>query len=279
MDYVELKIDLSPREPWSEVLIAQLAENGFESFVETKTGILAYAQVNQIDTNDPFKNTFLNESNLEVRANWSLNVIQKQNWNQEWESQFDPVFVEDQLTILAPFHDPNVARGMIVEIMPKMSFGTGHHQTTWMMAKALIDLDHIPDKVLDMGTGTGVLAIIAEKLGSKKVIAVDIEEWSIENTLENALRNNCQFISTSCGDIDSVLESDFDMILANINKNVLKEHLPHYSRKLKRAGLLFLSGFFVSDVEEMMSIASRFGFQKKRILNRDNWAAIELQML
>jgi ribosomal protein L11 methyltransferase len=278
MDYLELHAKLLPREPWSGVLIAQLAENGYESFVETEDGIIGYAQVTLVDLNNPVKGTFLTQKNREVKVVWFFNIIKQQNWNAEWESQFDPVYVDDYLTILAPFHDKKIARGMVVEILPKMSFGTGHHQTTWLMSKALFELDRMPEKVLDMGTGTGVLAIIAEKLGAKEILAVDIEDWSVENTVENAKRNSCKRIAANCGDIDSVAIRDFELILANINKNVLKAHLPTYSKLLKKGGILFLSGFFLSDVEDMLEHAMLFGFQKIRILNRENWAAIELQL-
>jgi ribosomal protein L11 methyltransferase len=278
MDYLELHVTLSPREPWSGVLIAQLAESGYESFVETENGIVGYAQVSAVDLNDPIEGTFLKEQNPEVKVSWSFSIIKQQNWNAEWESQFDPVHVEEHLTILAPFHDRKTARGMIIEIMPKMSFGTGHHQTTWMMSKALFELKRMPEKVLDMGTGTGVLAIIAEKLGAREILAVDIEDWSVENTVENAKRNSCEKITALCGDIDSVSIGDFELILANINKNVLKTHLPVYSKILIKGGTLFLSGFFLSDVEEMLEHATSLGFQKIRILNKDNWAALELQL-
>ena len=278
MDYLELKVELSPREPWTGVLVAQLAENGYESFVETESGVLAYAQIADVDPENPVKGSFLAELPSDVKSNWSVTIIQQQNWNAEWESQFDPVYVEDFLTIRAPFHDISVEKGMTLEIMPKMSFGTGHHQTTWMMSKALFELETMPAKVLDMGTGTGVLAIIAEKLGATEILAVDIEDWSVENTIENAERNSCEKIHAVCGDIDVIRNSEFDLILANINKNVLKAHLPSYANLLKKDGMLFLSGFFTSDVEEMVEYASSFGFQKIRILNKDNWAAIELQL-
>lgn len=129
-----------------------------------------------------------------------------------------------------------------------------------------------------MGTGTGVLAIIAEKLGAKNILAVDIEDWSVENTIENAERNACECIRAVCGDIDAISDSEFDLILANINKNVLKAHLPNYAGLLKKGGMLFLSGFFSSDVEEMLACAEVHGFQKIRTLNKDNWAALELQL-
>jgi ribosomal protein L11 methyltransferase len=278
MDYLELTVALFPREPWSGVLIAQLAENGYESFVETDDGLIGYAKVDSIDLTFPVKNTFLSELHAEVKFRWTVDIIKQQNWNAEWESQFDPVYVEDYLTILAPFHDRSIAKGMVVEIMPKMSFGTGHHQTTWMMSKSLFELEKMPEKILDMGTGTGVLAIISEKLGAKEVMAVVIENWSVENAIENAERNHCRLITTRCGDIDMVNWSNFDLIIANINKNVLKKHMIAYAALLKKGGLLFLSGFFMSDTDELLQLADIHGFQKLRILTKDNWAAIQLQL-
>lgn len=279
MDYLELSVKLSPRDPWADILTAELAEAGYESFVDTEDGILAYAQVAAIDPVHPVKDTFLETSNDEVNASFEVKIIPQQNWNAVWESDFQPVVVEEYLSILAPFHERAEHKGMIVEIQPKMSFGTGHHQTTWMMSKALFELDRMPEHVLDMGTGTGVLAIIAEKLGAKHIVAVDIEDWSVENTIENAERNGCTKIEALCGDIDILRGRTFGLILANINKNVLKAHLAEYSNMLEIGGTLLLSGFFDTDVEELVTFAEQYGLKKLRILNKDNWAAIELKKL
>ncbi len=279
MDYLEVSIALTPRNPWTEILTAELADNGFESFVETEEGILAYAQVELVDVNSPLKNTFLEENQTDVSVVIETKIIPQQNWNAVWESDFQPVEVEDYLTIVAPFHDRTKAKGMIIEILPKMSFGTGHHQTTWMMSKALFELEQIPAEVLDMGTGTGVLAFVAERLGAKHVVAVDIEDWSVENTLENGERNNCKSIEAICGDVDVLNGRTFGLILANINKNVLKAHMSSYAEMLEQNGTLLLSGFFDSDVEELVTFAEQFGLMKRRVLNKDNWAAIELKKL
>ena len=276
MDYLELTIDFQPKDPWAEIALVQLADQGYESFVETETGIVAYAQVTAVDVLQPLKGTFLAEIQSDVAITYVSKIIPQQNWNATWEADFQPVVVEDYLTILAPFHDKTNRNGMLVEILPKMSFGTGHHQTTWMMSKALFELEKMPKKVLDMGTGTGVLAIIAEKLGAEQILAVDIEDWSVENTLENAERNDCHAITAICGDIDVIVAQQFDLILANINKNVLKAHIPTYCKLLVENGTLFLSGFFDSDVEELVNFCSQNGLTKRRVLNKDNWAAIEL---
>jgi ribosomal protein L11 methyltransferase len=276
MDYLELTIDFQPKDPWAEIALVQLADQGYESFVETETGILAYAQVTAVDVLEPLKGTFLSEDQSDVIITFETKIIPQQNWNETWEADFQPVVVEDYLTILAPFHDKTNRTGMLVEILPKMSFGTGHHQTTWMMSKALFEVGKMPKKVLDMGTGTGVLAIIAEKLGAEQILAVDIEDWSVENTIENAERNDCHAITAACGDIDVIEAQQFDLILANINKNVLKAHIPTYRQLLVENGTLFLSGFFDSDVEELVDFCSQHGLTKRRVLNKDNWAAIEL---
>ncbi len=279
MDYLELSIALTPRDPWTEILTAELADNGFESFVETENGILAYGQLELVDAEFPLKNTFLEAKPSDVDVVIESKVIPQQNWNAVWESDFQPVEVEDYLTIVAPFHDRSTVKGMIIEILPKMSFGTGHHQTTWMMSKALFELETIPNEVLDMGTGTGVLAFVAERLGAKHVVAVDIEDWSVENTLENAERNDCKSIEAICGDVDVLKGRTFGLILANINKNILKAHMSSYAEMLEKNGTLLLSGFFDTDVDELVTFAEQFGLKKRRVLNKDNWAAIELNKL
>jgi ribosomal protein L11 methyltransferase len=279
MDYLELSIALTPRDPWTEILTAELADNGFESFVETEDGILAYGQLELVDAENPLKNTFLETKSNDVEFVINSKIIPQQNWNAVWESDFQPVEVEDYLTIVAPFHDRSTAKGMIIEILPKMSFGTGHHQTTWMMSKALFELTTIPAEVLDMGTGTGVLAFVAERLGAKHIVAVDIEDWSVENTLENAERNDCKSIEAICGDVDVLKGRTFGLILANINKNILKAHMSSYAEMLEKNGTLLLSGFFDSDVDELVTFAEQFGLKKRRVLNKDNWAAIELNKL
>jgi ribosomal protein L11 methyltransferase len=283
MDYVEWNIETVPKDPWSEVLIAYLADAGFESFVENDKGFQAYAQkVNSID----FESLIDEISDKAEAGNCQMTLEQKiiphQNWNAIWEADFEPVIVEDYVSILAPFHDKSIAKGMIVEIQPQMSFGTGHHQTTFMMSKALFELDKIPSSVLDMGTGTGILAIIAEKLGAKDILAIDIEEWSAKNAAENAKRNNCTKIQCLHGDIDLVNGHKFGLILANINKNVLKGQIPHYAKAMLpdtegKKGILFLSGFFSTDVDELVDFAKNYGFVKRKIYSKDNWAAIVLE--
>lgn len=277
MDYFELTVNITPREPWSDILVAELAELGFESFVETESGIQAYAPVQIGDVSSILKETCIH-NNTEIQVEWKLEEIPHQNWNATWEESFDPVLVDSRLAIIAPFHDPNdfPDRELIV-IQPQMSFGTGHHQTTYLMSQFLLDLHLLPEKVLDMGTGTGVLAILAEKKGARDILAVDIESWSVENTLENAARNGCTKIRGLLGDIDSIEEKDFGVILANINKNVLKRHLPDYAKLCSDNGLLYLSGFFTSDVSELEDAAKKAGFELLEVRDKETWASMKLK--
>ena len=275
MDYIELTINCVPRDPWAAILVAQLSEIGFESFVDTETGVMAYAPAALVNAESPFKSTMFENEMEQVSINYELKRIPHQNWNRVWESEFSPVYVDGSLTILAPFHDRSQHSGMLIEIEPRMSFGTGHHQTTRIMCRAMLDLEKMPKRVLDVGTGTGVLAILAEKLGAVEVLATEIEEWSVENANENVRRNQCQCIEVVLGDIVKIPKKDFGLIIANINKNVLKAHLPEYAKRMSEGGRLLLSGFFLSDCDELVSLAGNYGFQMVRILDMDNWAAIE----
>lgn len=275
MDTIELHIKLSPVNPWGDILIAQLADLGFDSFVNTDDGIMAYGSA-ELNVDEIIKQTCLSENPEGLSFDTSFKVIEHQNWNATWEENFDPVYVEAYASILAPFHDKTSATGMIAEIQPQMSFGTGHHQTTWMMTKAIFELEKMPDRVLDMGTGTGVLAIFAEKLGADRILAIDIEDWSAENAAENAVRNQCTKIESVCGDIDKVGEEKFGLIIANINKNVLKAHMESYARALEDNGTLLLSGFFNTDVKELVDYANSFNLSFVKTFNKDEWAAIQL---
>ena len=275
MDTIEVTITLEPKNPWSEVLIAELADLGFDSFVETETGLVAYGNA-ELDVEGTVKKTSLHSAFQGV-FKVEKKIIKHQNWNAQWEADFQPVYIENYASILAPFHDKALATGKIVTIQPKMSFGTGHHQTTWMMTKALFELGSIPEKVLDMGTGTGVLAIFAEKLGAEEIIAIDIEEWSAENAAENAATNDCSKIKSIWGDMDRIPSQSFGLILANINKNILKAQMATYAERLSNNGTLILSGFFESDVTEMVAFCREYGLEATKHFQKEEWAAIQLK--
>ncbi len=275
LDTLELTLTLSPKDPWSEILISELSELGFDGFLQTDEGIQAYANAS-IDP-EKIMDELSIARNQQVTCAWKAKVIPHQNWNAQWEADFHPVFVEDYATILAPFHDESLGKGMVVRIQPQMSFGTGHHQTTWMMTKAIFELPEMPSDVLDMGTGTGVLAIIAEKLGAKRILAIDIEEWSAENARENADRNSCTAIECMWGDRDKMEGHDFGLIIANINKNILKAQMETYASTLNTNGTLLLSGFFSTDAEELITFAAPYGLTIEKEFAKDEWAALQLK--
>lgn len=275
MNTIEVKIDLRPKEPWDGILIAQLSELGFDGFLETRQGICAYAEEG-LNVEKALKQTCLYEGSFEFEVHQKL--IPAQNWNAQWEADFEPVYVDDRLSIMAPFHDLSKAKGLLIQIQPQMSFGTGHHQTTWLMSRALINMSQMPDRVLDMGSGTGVLAIIAEKRGANEILAIDIEEGATENARSNVELNKCSKIIALQGDIVLLKdERPFGLILANINKNVLKAHMSEYARLLEPGGTLLLSGFFESDVDDLVDFATKFGLQFVDVNTNENWAMIQLK--
>jgi ribosomal protein L11 methyltransferase len=277
MDYSEYRLCPIPFEPWNEILVATLSDVGFESFMEEENELLAYipTQIEDVSLIHTLLSSFSDKKELEltyVRAN-----IEHQNWNALWEADFEPVYVDDRLSIVAPFHGEMARRNRVIEIDPKMSFGTGHHQTTFLMCQQILNLQLVDKLVLDMGTGTGVLAILAEQLGAREITAIDIESWSVENTKWNAEQNGCTKIVAIEGGASLIPLVNFDFIFANINKNILKEQLPIYSQVLTQGGTLLLSGFFNSDVAELVSVAEQFNLFSVSVHEKESWALIQLQ--
>jgi ribosomal protein L11 methyltransferase len=273
MIYIEIEFKLTPFTPWNEVFVAYLSDLDFESFQEDNPVLKAYVaedHFNYLKFESLMAELKLNK---DLEFSFELNKIPQQNWNAVWESQFEPVIFENKLRILAPFHERTDFKGQTIIIEPKMSFGTGHHQTTFLMCKTMFDLNLINNQVLDMGSGTGVLAILAEKLGAKYIEAFDIEPWSVENCYENALKNECLKIKSLLGDIELV-QGEFDIILANINKNVLKQQIPYYSQLIRLNGQLLLSGFFVSDDDEIKDYAIENGFEYTFSDSLDGWSLL-----
>ena len=278
MNYIEVEFKLTPFNPWNEVFVAYLSELEFESFQEENPILRAYIQEDKFETSK--FDRLLKEFRLNEGFNFTnqLNVIPQQNWNAVWEAQFESVKIEDKLQILAPFHERDEFSGYTITIEPKMSFGTGHHQTTYLMCQKMFGIDLNEKEVLDMGSGTGVLAILAEKLGARKIQAYDIEPWSVENCEENAKKNHCSKIMSFLGDIDRV-DSNYDIILANINKNVLKNQIPYYSKLIRSGGKLLLSGFFVSDENELKVFAEENSFKYETSENREGWSMLQFNKI
>lgn len=236
---------VSPIEPARDLLIAELGAVGFESFMETKTGVLAY-----INSKDWFEHILEGVSILEnplFNFEYSIKTIEQQNWNADWEQNFDPITVEGQCQVRAPFHQ-KLDLPYDIEILPKMSFGTGHHQTTYMMLSYILEDEFDQKAVLDMGSGTAVLAILAAYKGASKIQAIDIDAWCYENATENIERNNCSHIEVIQGDA-SAIKSQFDIVLANINRNILLADIPTYVDHLNKGGRIYFSGFYLEDLE------------------------------
>lgn len=270
MNYIQYNFIVTPTEPGSDILISTIADLGFDSFENHDKGFIAYIpeEMNsELDLSelkfDDFSYSFTTEKMAQV------------NWNEEWEKNFSPVIVNDTCVIRAPFHNLEKNYKYDIVIMPKMSFGTGHHDTTWLMCKNLLELDLNNKTVFDMGTGTGVLAILSKKLGATNIVGNDIDDWSVENALENCSANNCKDIKIFKGDNDLLTsKAHYDVILANINKNVLKSYIPLLSNALKQDGLLFISGFFKTDCQELIDLASMHYLELNKQEVKNDWAMI-----
>lgn len=268
--YIQLNLTIQPVESGREVVLAVLSELGFESFVERERGLEAYIQESDwtpdlLDALYP-----LSENGFDIA--WSLLAIPPENWNAVWESDFQPIVIEDKCAVRAHFHDPIDVPYELV-ITPKMSFGTGHHQTTYMMLNYLLQHPPKGHSLLDMGCGTGVLAILAEKLGAVSINAIDVEPWCYQNTVENIATNGCKNITPAEGDRSQIPPKEFNTILANINMNVLLLDIPLYAEQLKEDGSLFLSGFFTQDIPAIESKANQYGLKLVDFQNKDNWVA------
>ncbi len=272
LKYIGYTFIVEPKEPATEILIAQLGFAGFESFVENEDGVTAYIQENdwnneilkdiQILNSDEFKFTIKEE------------VIEQTNWNSEWEKNFTPIQVDDLVSIRAPFHkNPNLKYDIVIE--PKMSFGTGHHETTHMMVQHLLNTDLTNKKVLDMGCGTGILAIFAEMKGAKPIDAIDIDNWCYENSLENVERNKCKHISVFEGDASLLINKKYDVIIANINRNILLNDMQSYMNCLNDDGVILFSGFYQEDIPIIDAEVSKYDFKIDTIIERNNWVALK----
>lgn len=247
MEYIEVNFHLTPKAPFTDILIARLAELGFDTFEEHSTGFNAYVPVAEYDPQAV--QMLVEEMRSEVESvDFTDKIIPHQNWNEVWESNFKPVYVKN-CCIRAPFHEKPASTSIDIIIEPKMSFGTGHHETTSLMVEALLETDVKGADVLDMGSGTGILAILAAKLGAKDITGVDIDEWAYLNSIENAQRNGVPQIEFIQGGAERLGHKDFNLILANINRNIILRDLLHYHAVLRKNGTLLLSGFLAADVE------------------------------
>jgi ribosomal protein L11 methyltransferase len=268
--YIEYNFEVEPLQPGTEILIAELGQAGFESFVETEVGVTAYIQ--KAEWIESILNDIQILTSDEFQIEFKFSEIEQVNWNEEWEKNFDPIEVDDKCIVRAPFHGKTDHEYEIV-IEPKMSFGTGHHETTYMMLQYLLENDFEGKTVLDMGCGTAVLAILAEMKGAVKIDAIDIDAWCFENSEENARRNNCKNISVELGDASSLEGRNYDVIIANINRNILLNDMAAYRKCLSDGGALYLSGFYKKDLPIIKESCNKLGFTFVDNKERNNWIA------
>jgi len=270
--YMGYHFSVEPKEPGTEILIAELGETAFESFIETEGGLSAYVQ-----------KEFWNENILdgihifgsdEFSISYTFEEIDQVNWNEEWEKNFEPIDVDNTCRVRAPFHEKKDVEYDIV-IEPKMSFGTGHHETTFMMIQHLLETDLENKKTLDMGCGTAILAILAEMKGAQPIDAIDIDNWCYQNSIENAERNSCSHISVYEGDAALLEGKHYDVIIANINRNILLNDMQAYVNCLNKDGILLLSGFYEEDIPVIDASCSEKGLTFVKKFSRNNWVSLK----
>ena len=268
--YIELAVAVSPLEPFRDLFIAQLGAVGFESFSETEEGFAAY-----ILKEDYIASAAMEQMQWDgVTVSVKEQEIEQVNWNAEWERNFNPIEVDGRVYIRAPFHAERAGFEYAMLIEPKMSFGTGHHQTTHMMIQWLLETPSNHADVLDMGCGTGILGILAGMRGAKSVHGIDVDTWCIENTLENAQRNGVAMTADLGG--SEVLSGTYDLILANINLNVLLADIAHYEKALRKGGSIFFSGFYEDNVPTLRAAAEALGLTFEGVKAREQWRSIKM---
>lgn len=272
MGYLEFVFSIETKEDYQrDLLINALGEAGFDTFEETPEGFNAYIKSSEFNEED-FHNALSPYKEI-YSFSWEQNQVAQKNWNQIWESNFEPLLIKEQCYVRATFHQPKPEYPLEIIIDPKMSFGTGHHQTTTMMMEFILEEDFRDKRVLDMGSGTGILAILAHKLGSKDITAIDYDPICYDSMIENSRLNHTPLNQILCGSKDVIPEREFDIVLANINRNILLDQFDRYSNVLAPGGELYISGFYYADLESLIDKAStlNLSFVKKKLL--DTWCS------
>ncbi|MDQ3290150.1 MAG: 50S ribosomal protein L11 methyltransferase [Bacteroidota bacterium] len=270
MDFIQVSITAPPE--LVDILTAELSQYGYDTFMETDDGLDAYT------TEDIFSEAdvvaVLERYNQNGRITYSAQKIEKQNWNEEWEKNFEPLLIGDVCSVRASFHPKPEQVQYDIIINPKMSFGTGHHETTTLMIENQLTIDHQNKRVLDMGCGTGILAIMACKLGAANIVAVDIEDWTVENARENATINDCAGIEVRLGDVRQIAnDNPYNIVLANINRNVLLDDIPAYATKILPGGALVVSGFYTEDLDLIKEKALSSDLNFTSVRTKNNWVS------
>jgi ribosomal protein L11 methyltransferase len=271
MNYLEVKFSYDPQKVDGEILLAEISDLPFESFVEEESELTAYVLKEDFKEAALKRLPFLIENSVE----YSVREIEDINWNEEWEKNFDPVIVEDRCAIKATFHNLSEGYEYTILVDPKMSFGTGHHPTTYLIVKALLDVDLTNKKVLDMGAGTGILAIMAHLKGARNLIAIDNNPWAFENAGENISLNHMDGdIEVRIGGAEAIGNDKFDVILANINRNVIVSDLPDYVEAMNDGGQIYISGVMSLDAGEVHKKAESLGLKLVKEDHRDQWSML-----
>jgi len=277
MNYREITFNYTPLDGYiSDLLASYLGEIGFESFQESEDGFVAWIPEEVFD--EALLKNLLTNFPYADDINYRVEIVKQENWNEEWEKHyFEPIIIDDECVVKSSFHldVPDCKFNIIID--PKMSFGTGHHETTSLMMSWLLSLDLKDKSLLDMGCGTAVLAILAAKKGANPVTAIDIDAWCIENSLENTSKNGVDFIQVFQGDASVLGEESYDIILANINRNILLEDISTYKKCLNPGGLLFMSGFYKEDMEMIQKESVRNGLILTDYKEKNNWVAVRTE--
>ncbi len=274
MKYTKVAFTIQPfSETNNEILIAELSELAFDSFEETTVGINAYIPTTEYNEED-IKSLFL-LNNADYKITYLAEDLEDQNWNETWEQHyFEPIIIEDECIVRSPFHKevPSAEYNILIE--PKMAFGTGHHETTGLMIKHILETDFSNQTVLDMGCGTAILGILTAMKGAKNIVGIDIEEWAYHNAIENCKLNNIDNMTIKHGDASAIGDAKYDIILANINRNILLEDISKYRLALNENGLLLLSGFYTQDLQTIDNECSNHKLNKISVKEDNNWVAV-----
>ena len=270
-DFISVKFCCN--EDFSEIIIAELDDLDYHSMMETDEGVEGYIEEDKYSEVEVQK--LIDKYSDLTTITCTVSKVEKRNWNEDWEKNYDPIIVDNQCLVRATFHEIEGDYPYEIIINPRMSFGTGHHATTYLMLKNQMEIEHSGKRVMDAGCGTAILAIMASKLGASEVVAFDIDSWSIDNAPENVSLNNCTNIDVYGGTIDEVKpEGKFDIILANINKNVLLDEIKYYQEYLVDNGVLVLSGFYSPDVPDLVNEAKKYDLHLVNEKSRNDWSSI-----
>tara|TARA_B100000795_G_scaffold161908_1_gene121658 strand:+ start:477 stop:1310 length:834 start_codon:yes stop_codon:yes gene_type:complete len=275
MEYTEIDIRLSPVVPFADILVARFNEIDFESYIEDENGVKAYVQTHLLDENTVKE--IINEVAKLCNLSFSISKVKQENWNKNWENNFKPVHINDKCVIRAHFHNtfPDLEHEII--ITPKMSFGTGHHETTFLVMNEMFAMDFKDKTVLDMGSGTGVLAILAAKLGATSLSGIDFDQWAYENAVENAQINAISTISFLHGDANLIGDAKFDIILANINRNIILQDISIYVNAMNNNSEIIFSGFLIDDVPLILEKSEQLGLNLVVSKHKNKWQMLHLK--